>query len=72
MAAPAPIACMEKRRLIMRFTAAIAECNKLQKEQITALLRGDGFLLETQIEEALERRNQTKHAVIEHQQQHGC
>jgi hypothetical protein len=56
----------------MRFTAAIAECNKLQKEQITALLRGDGFLLETQIEEALERRNQTKYAVIEHQQQHGC
>ena len=37
-----------------------------------ALLRGDGLLLETLIEEALERRNQTKYAVIEHQRQHGC
>jgi phage shock protein A len=72
MAAPAPIACSEKRRLIMRFTAAIAECNSLQEKQIAALLRGDGFLLETLIEEALERRNQTKYAVIEHQRQHGC
>ena len=56
----------------MRFTAAVRECHRLQTEQIKAILRGEGFLLETQIAQAMERRERTKYAVMEHQQRHGC
>jgi len=72
MAAPAISACAEKRGLIMRFTAAVEECNRLQDKQIKALLRDEGFSLETQIAEAMERRDRTKYAVIKHLQEHGC
>jgi hypothetical protein len=72
MAAPAPVPCSEKRGLIMRFTAAVRECNRLQTEQIKAVLRGEGFLLEAQIAQAMERRERTKYAVMEHQLRHGC
>jgi hypothetical protein len=72
MAAPAMHACAEKRRLIMRFTAAVEECNRLQTKQTSALLRGEGFLWETQIAQAMERRDRTKFAVMGHQQEHGC
>jgi len=63
MAAPAAVPCSEKRDLIMRFTAEVRECNRLQDEQIKALLRGEGFMLETQITQATERRERTKYAV---------
>ena len=72
MAAPAAVPCSEKRDLIMRFTAEVRECNRLQDEQIKALLRGEGFMLETQITQAAERRELTKYAVMEHQLRHGC
>jgi hypothetical protein len=72
MAAPAPVPCSEKRGLIMRFTAAVQECNRLQAEQIKALLRSEGFLLESDIAQAMERRERTKYAVLQHQQEHGC
>jgi hypothetical protein len=72
MAALAPVPCSEKRGLIMRFTAAVQNCNQLQSEQIKALLRGEGFFLETEIAQAMERRERTKYAVMEHQLRHGC
>jgi hypothetical protein len=72
MAAPAPVPCSEKRDLIMRFTAAVQECNRLQTEQIKALLRGEGFSCEPEIAQAMDRRERTKYAVIEHQLRHGC
>ena len=72
MAAPAPVPCSEKRDLTMRFTAAVQEYNRLQTEQIKALLRSEGFLLETEIAQAMERRERTKYAVMEHQLRHGC
>jgi hypothetical protein len=56
----------------MRFTAAVQECNRLQTEQIKGLLRGEGFLLETEIAQAMERRERTKYAAMEHQLRHGC
>ena len=56
----------------MRFTAAVEECNRLQMEQIKALVHDGGFFLETAIAQAMERPERTKYAVIEHQQQHGC
>jgi hypothetical protein len=56
----------------MRFTAAVQECNRLQTEQIKALLRGEGFLCEPEIAQATERRERTKYAVMEHQLRHGC
>jgi hypothetical protein len=56
----------------MRFTAAVQECSRLQAEQIKTLLRGEGFLWETEIDQAMERRQRTKYAVMEHQLRHGC
>jgi hypothetical protein len=46
--------------------------DRLQTERIKALLRGEGFLLETEIAQGMERRERTKYAVIEHQLRHGC
>jgi hypothetical protein len=71
-AAQNPIACIEKRRLLLAYTTAVAECNRLQSAQVSALLQGDGFDLEMEIAKAGERREQLKYAVLAHQQQHGC
>jgi hypothetical protein len=56
----------------MRFTAAVEEYNRLQSDQIKALTAGDGFILETEIAQATERRARTKYAVLEHERAHGC
>jgi hypothetical protein len=73
MAMPAPIvACVKKRRLLQAFTEAVAECNRLQSAQVSLLLQGDGFNLESEIAKAAQRREFAKYAVIAHQQEHGC
>ena len=69
---PTPSPCSEKRRLLLRFTAAIAEYRRLQSKQIRGLLRGEDFPLETEIEEALDRRQRTRHEVMDHRLKHGC
>jgi hypothetical protein len=73
MAMPARVvACVEKRRLLQAFTEAVAECNRLQSAQVSGLLQGDGFDLESDIAKAAQGRELAKYAVIAHQQEHGC
>ena len=72
MIATAPIACIEKQRLLQAYTAAVAECNRLQSAQVSGLLQDDGFDFEMEIAKAGDRREQAKYAILAHQQEHGC
>jgi len=69
---PAPIACLEKQRLIRDFTRAVSQCLRMQSAQLMALINGDGFQFEREIDEARERRDQIKDLIQLHQQSHGC
>ena len=72
MAAPTPIACAEKQRLLQAFTDAVSDCHRMQSAQLEVLLREDRFDFEIEIAKAAQRRELAKYAVIAHQQEHGC
>ena len=72
MAAPMPIACIEKQRLLRQFTDALSDYHRMQSAKLEVLLRGDRFDFDAEIAKAAQRREQAKYAVIAHQQEHGC
>ena len=72
MAAPSPISCIEKRRLMDEFQRAVSHHNRMQVSQVAAVIRGEDFPFEREIAEAAERRDNAKYAIIAHQKDHGC
>jgi hypothetical protein len=72
MAAPAPILCMEKERLIRAYTDAALEYNHLNSIRIAALIRGEETPPVGQISEAEMRKENSKYAILAHMLDHGC
>jgi hypothetical protein len=69
---PAPVACVEKYRLLKKFAAAVSDYHRMQSFQLAGLLKGDEFSFEEEIRKAAERRDAAKYAVLAHQDEHGC
>lgn len=73
MAAPSPIACIEKEKLLQAFAKAVSDHHRMQSAQLAAVLRGDEeFPFEAEIAAAALARQQAKYAVLAHREQHGC
>jgi len=73
MASPVrPAPCAEKWRLMMAFTKAVSELNRIQSAQVAAALRGDGFQFAEEWARAEQAKLSAKYAVLAHQQEHGC
>jgi hypothetical protein len=72
MASPAPIACIQKQRLLEEFERAVAEQHRLQAARTAAMLRGEDFLFEKEITWAALQRENVKYAILAHQHEHGC
>jgi len=72
MAAPVPVICIERERLMLAFAQAVSELNRMQSAQTAAILRGDDFQFEEQIAEATLRRDNAKYAILKHREEHGC
>jgi hypothetical protein len=67
-----PIHCIEKERLLKAFAAAVGEYNRMNSARVAALRRGDELTFAAQLEEAAERMDNARYAIIAHREQHGC
>ena len=72
MAAPFPKACTEKRKLLKQFVKAVSDQHRIQSAQVAAVLNGQGFMFQSELAEANERKDQLKYAILAHLQEHGC
>jgi hypothetical protein len=72
MAAPVPAACIEKRRLLRAFAAAVSDYNRMHSAQLAAVLRGEDFQFQEEIARAAEEKDRAKYAVMAHREAHGC
>jgi hypothetical protein len=72
MAAPVPVLCIEKWTLLRAFATAVSNYNRMQSAQLAAVLRGEDFQFQAQIEEAAHERDQLKYAILAHRESHGC
>ena len=72
MPASVPIVCNEKKRLQDAFSQAVSEYNRMNTAQALAVMRGEGFQFTEQVAEAERRKEEAKHAVMKHEQEHGC
>jgi hypothetical protein len=70
--AHAPRFCPQRQHLLEQFVIAAQEQIDLQNAQLNAFIHGEGFPLEPEIADARERRDQTKYAVLAHEELHGC
>lgn len=69
--APAPVFCLELKKLTDAYTWAVSEYLRLQSAQMQAILNGEeGF--EAEITEAAIRKDAAKYAIIGHRYEHGC
>jgi hypothetical protein len=65
-------ACAEKWRLLRAFIKAVSDLNRIHSAQMAAVLNGEGFLFQEELEEALGRKETAKYAAMVRQQEHGC
>ena len=72
MAAPSPIVCLERERLIREFAGAVSDHHRMQSAQLKAVLNGEDFPFEAEIAETGARRENAKYAILAHRRQHGC
>ena len=66
--------CGEKTALTMHFLQAVRELTRCQREQLDALISGDPDFsrFDSLIEQAVERKNEVKYALLDHIESHGC
>ena len=66
--------CDEKIALTMQFMHAVHELTELQKQQLEALVESHPAFEQFQslIQQAVERKNQAKDALVWHIESHGC
>jgi|KBSSwiStaDraftv2_1062776.scaffolds.fasta_scaffold2121143_2 hypothetical protein len=70
--APAPIYCIELRRLKAAYTWAVSEYLRLQSAQLASILNGDSVTFQKELHGAEMRKNEAKYAVLAHREAHGC
>jgi len=67
--------CLERRRLLEEFTAAVHEAMVLQQQQVTEIVNdyGDDFSrFDVLVHMANEKKAQAKYAYLQHVEEHGC
>jgi hypothetical protein len=65
--------CLEKRRLLEAFTAAVHEVMLLQQQQVTDIVNDDDFSrFDLLLHMANERRGLAKYAYLQHVDEHRC
>jgi hypothetical protein len=71
--APEILLCLEKRRLLESFTAAVHEVMLLQQQQVTDIVNDGNFSrFDLSLHMANERRELAKYAYLQHVDEHGC
>jgi hypothetical protein len=70
---PEILLCLEKRRLLESFTAAVHEIMLLQQQQVTDIVNDDDFTrFDLLLHLANERKDLAKYAYLQHEDEHGC
>ena len=69
---PVLITCIEKSRLLAAYAEAASEYNLMQRVQAAAVQNGEEPGFQEEIARASGRKNEAKHAVTAHQEEHGC
>ncbi len=64
--------CIEKERLLLEFSRAVSEYNRIQSAQVAAVRHDGTFPFREELEKAARRREEAKYAVLAHQEEHGC
>ena len=54
------------------FAKAVSEYNRMHSAQLAAVLNGEDFPFQDEIEKAGRRKDDAKYAILEHRQEHGC
>jgi hypothetical protein len=71
-AAPTPVLCIERERLVKAFAKAVSDLNRMHTAQIAAIARNEDFRFEEEIAEADRVRENAKYAILQHREGHGC
>ena len=65
--------CLEKRRLLEAFSAAVHEVMLLQQQQVADIVNDDDFSrFDLLLHMANERKGLAKYAYLHHVDEHGC
>jgi hypothetical protein len=64
-------ACIEMYCLLQEFQHAVSELNRMQSAQVAAVLKGEDLPYKAEIVRAAKWRDQVKHEVLAHKQEHG-
>jgi hypothetical protein len=65
--------CVEKKRLLEAFTAAVHQVMLLQQQQVTDILNNDDFSrFDVLLHMANEKKEQAKYAYLQRVEKHGC
>ena len=63
---------MTKEKLLREYAKAVSEYNRMNSAQVAAVLRGEDFMFQDEIEKAGRRKDEAKYAILEHRQEHRC
>jgi hypothetical protein len=70
--APAPIFCIELRRLTDAYAWAVSEYLRLQSAKLAAIINGDTMTIDEQLSATEIAKDNAKYALLAHRAKHGC
>ena len=70
--APAPLFCIELRRLTDAYAKAVSEYLRLQAALLAAIINDDAMTIDEQLSAAGMAKDNAKYALLAHSEMHGC
>ena len=72
MTSPVRTICIEKERLLQALVQATLEFNRIYSARIASMASGEDGPSDEQLIETEIRRDNTKYALLAHEEEHGC